>query len=128
MVKSRDASINVESDLLAGDLHCAVEDDGGRIWSAVVTLIVLRYAGEELVVKGWKSVAIVTQHVAVEGMSQIECAQFLPFLPSSVLETHSAKEKAFFRLEKLPQSTIEVDNSLEKDGMVCCFEKEPDLQ
>ena len=91
----------------------------------MVTLIVLRYAGEELVVKGWKSVAIVTQHVTVERMSEIECAQFLP---SSVLETGSAKEKAFFRLEKLPQATIKFDNSLEKDGMVRRFEKEPDLQ
>ena len=98
------------------------------MWRAVVTLIAFRYSGEELVVQWWKSVGMATKHVAVEGMSEIECTHFISFLPSSVLEAHSAKEKAFFRLEKLPQSTIEIDNSLEQDGMVCCFEKEPDLQ
>ena len=128
MVESAYSSIKGESDFLAGDLHCAVEDEGGRIWSAVETLITSRYAREELFLEWWKSVAMAAALAAVEGMLEIECAQFVPSLPSSVLETRSAKEKAFFRLKKLPQATIKFDNSLEKDGMVCRFEKEPDLQ
>ena len=128
MIESGDASIKVESDLLAGDLHCTVEDEGGRIWSAVETLITSRYAREELFLEWWKSVAMAAALAAVEWMLEIKCAQFISSLPFSVLETRSAKEKAFFRLEKLPQATIKFDNSLEKDGMVRRFEKEPDLQ
>ena len=128
MIESGDASIKVESDLLAGDLHRAVEDKGGRIWSAVETLITSRYAREELFLEWWKSVAMAAALAAVQRMLEIERAQFIPLLPSSVLETRSTKEKAFFRLEKFPQSTVKVENSLEQDGMVRRFQKESDLK
>ena len=128
MVESAYSSIKGESDFLAGDLHCAVEDEGGRIWSAVETLITSRYAREELFLEWWKSVAMAAALAAVEWMLEIKCAQFISSLPSSVLETGSAKEKAFFRLEKFPQSTIEVDNSLEQVNMVRRFQKESDLK
>ena len=128
MVESRDSCIKGESDLLAGDLHRAVEDEGGRIWSAVETLITSRYAREELFFEWWKSVAMAAALAAVEWMLEIKCAQFISSLPSSVLETRSAKKKAFFRLEKFPQSMIEVDNSLEQVNMVRRFQKESDLK
>ena len=48
-------------------------------------------------------------------MKKIKGSQFTSLLLDSTLETGSAKKNAFFRIKNFPHSSVEVENSLEKD-------------
>ena len=72
--------------------------------------------------------AMFAKHFALKRVKEIKGSQFTSLLLDSTLKTSSAKKNEIFRIKNFPHSSIEVENSLEKDSMVCCFQKEPDLE
>ena len=72
--------------------------------------------------------AMLAKHFALKRMKKIKGSQFTSLLLDSTLETGSAKKNTIFRIKNFPHSSVEVENSLEKDSMAFCFQKEPDLE